>query len=85
MSSAEAQFLAPAVRPDEEELDRSLRPRSLDEFVGQERVKEQLAISLEATRSRGEALDHLLLIVGDRTVRHPAGARAHQVSAVVEH
>jgi Holliday junction DNA helicase RuvB len=58
----EAQFLAPAVLPDEEELDRSLRPRRLDEFVGQERVKEQLAIALEATRTRGEALDHLLLI-----------------------
>jgi Holliday junction DNA helicase RuvB len=60
--SAEAQFLAPAVRPEDDELERSLRPRSLDEFVGQERVKEQLAIALEATRSRGEALDHLLLI-----------------------
>jgi holliday junction DNA helicase RuvB len=47
--------------PEEEELDSSLRPRSLDEFVGQERVKEQLAISLEATKKRGEALDHVLL------------------------
>ena len=47
--------------PDEEELDSSLRPRSLAEFVGQERVKEQLAISLEAAKGRGEALDHVLL------------------------
>ncbi len=47
--------------PDEEELDRSLRPRSLDEFVGQERVKEQLAVALEAAKGRGEALDHVLL------------------------
>jgi Holliday junction DNA helicase RuvB len=47
--------------PDEEELDSSLRPRSLDEFVGQERVKEQLAIALEAAKGRGEALDHVLL------------------------
>ena len=47
--------------PDEEELDGSLRPRSLAEFVGQERVKEQLAIALEAARGRGEALDHVLL------------------------
>ena len=46
---------------DEEELDRSLRPRSLDEFVGQERVKEQLGIALEAAKGRGEALDHVLL------------------------
>ncbi|HYY77360.1 MAG TPA: Holliday junction branch migration DNA helicase RuvB [Gaiellaceae bacterium] len=47
--------------PDEEELDGSLRPRRLDEFVGQERVKEQLAIALEAAKGRGEALDHVLL------------------------
>ena len=58
----ETQFLAPDVRPDEDELERSLRPRRLDEFVAQERIKEQLAIALEATRTRGEALDHLLLI-----------------------
>jgi Holliday junction DNA helicase RuvB len=58
----ETQFLAPEVRPDEDELDRSLRPRRLDEFVGQERVKEQLAIALEAAKNRGEALDHVLLI-----------------------
>jgi Holliday junction DNA helicase RuvB len=56
------QFLAPAVQDDEEELDQSLRPRRLDDFVGQERVKEQLGIALEATRSRGEALDHVLLV-----------------------
>jgi holliday junction DNA helicase RuvB len=56
------QFLAPAVRPDEEELERSLRPRRLDDFVGQERIKEQLAVALEATRARGEALDHVLLV-----------------------
>jgi holliday junction DNA helicase RuvB len=60
--STDTQFLAPAVQPEEDELERSLRPRRLDDFVGQERVKEQLAIALEATRSRGEALDHLLLI-----------------------
>jgi holliday junction DNA helicase RuvB len=58
----DTQFLAPDVRPDEDELERSLRPRRLDEFVAQDRIKEQLAIALEATRSRGEALDHLLLI-----------------------
>ena len=57
-----AQFLAPELRPDEDELDRSLRPRRLDDFVGQERVKEQLAISLQAAKARGEALDHVLLV-----------------------
>jgi Holliday junction DNA helicase RuvB len=52
---------AAVLAPDEEELDRSLRPRTLDEFVGQERVKEQLAIALAAAKGRGEALDHVLL------------------------
>jgi holliday junction DNA helicase RuvB len=45
----------------EEEVERSLRPRTLDDFVGQTRVKEQLEIALEAARARGEALDHVLL------------------------
>jgi holliday junction DNA helicase RuvB len=45
----------------EEEVERSLRPRTLDDFVGQARVKEQLEIALEAARARGEALDHVLL------------------------
>ena len=56
------QFLAPEVRPDEDELDRSLRPRKLDDFVGQERLKEQLDIALQASRARNEALDHVLLV-----------------------
>jgi Holliday junction DNA helicase RuvB len=56
------QFLAPALRPDEDELDRSLRPGRLDDFVGQVRVKEQLEIALQAAKSRGEALDHVLLV-----------------------
>ena len=62
MSAAETQFLAPTVRPDEDELERSLRPRRLEDFIGQERVKDQIAIALEAARARSEALDHVLLI-----------------------
>jgi holliday junction DNA helicase RuvB len=45
----------------EDELDTSLRPRRLEDFIGQEGVKAQLAIFLEAARQRGEALDHVLL------------------------
>ena len=56
-----SQFLAPALSPDEDEAERSLRPRRLDDFVGQERVKEQLRIALEAARGRDDALDHVLL------------------------
>ena len=45
----------------EDELDRSLRPRALDEFIGQPALREQLAVAIEAARARGEALDHVLL------------------------
>jgi Holliday junction DNA helicase RuvB len=50
----------PQALPDEE-LDRSLRPRRLEDFVGQEAVRDQLAVSIAAALSRGEALDHVLL------------------------
>ena len=56
------QFLAPVVAEEDQELEQTLRPRRLDEFVGQERVKEQLAIALTAAQARGEALDHVLLV-----------------------
>jgi len=61
MSTA-PQFLAPTVRQDEDELEQSLRPRSLDDFVGQSRLKEQLSIAMAAASSRAEALDHVLLV-----------------------
>jgi len=51
----------PVVLPAEDDLDRSLRPKRLDDFVGQERIKEQLAVFIEAAKGRGEALDHVLL------------------------
>src|SRR5437588_10958364 len=60
MSSAEARIHAPVELP-EDELDRSLRPRRLEDFVGEEAVKEQLAVSIAAAASREEALDHVLL------------------------
>lgn len=41
--------------------DASLRPRRLDEYIGQDRVKENLRISIQAAKARGEALDHVLL------------------------
>jgi holliday junction DNA helicase RuvB len=56
------QFLAPVVVPEEDELEQTLRPRRLAEFVGQERIKDQLAIALTAAKARDEALDHVLLV-----------------------
>ena len=55
-----ARIQTPEPLPDED-FERSLRPRRLADFVGQEAVKDQLAISLAAAASRGEALDHVLL------------------------
>jgi Holliday junction DNA helicase RuvB len=45
----------------EDELDATLRPRRLDEFVGQEELRDQLAVSIAAATARGDALDHVLL------------------------
>jgi Holliday junction DNA helicase RuvB len=56
-----SQFLSAVAVEADEELERSLRPRSLADFVNQERVKEQLSIALAAAKARGEALDHVLL------------------------
>jgi len=54
--------LVSAARSDDEStFELKLRPRRLQEFIGQTKAKEQLAIALEAARSRGEALDHVLL------------------------
>jgi holliday junction DNA helicase RuvB len=54
--------LVSAVRSeDESSFELKLRPRLLHEFIGQQKAKEQLSIALEAARTRGEALDHVLL------------------------
>ena len=45
---------------DDVQLDRSLRPRRFQDFVGQDRIKENLSVFIEAAKSRGEALDHVL-------------------------
>jgi len=55
-----ARIQTPVALP-EDDLERSLRPRRLDDFIGQEALKAQLAVSLEAAMAREEALDHVLL------------------------
>lgn len=66
LAAAEAEFLharvvAAEADGDERAVEAALRPRSLDEVVGQERVREQLALVLEAARGRGRTPDHVLL------------------------
>ncbi len=51
----------PEAGQDEQSFDISLRPKSLAEYIGQEKIKNNLAIFIEAAKSRGEALDHALL------------------------
>ncbi len=58
----------------EEELERALRPRQLDDYVGQDKIRGQLQIFIEAARKRAEALDHVLLFgppgLGKTTLAH---------------
>src|SRR2546421_12094139 len=60
--------------PQEEQFEHSLRPASLAEYVGQEKVRGQLEIFIQAARGRGEALDHVLLFgppgLGKTTLAH---------------
>ncbi|MGE5138424.1 MAG: Holliday junction branch migration DNA helicase RuvB, partial [Rudaea sp.] len=51
---------SPQAKQDELGLDLSLRPKKLEEYIGQDKVKEKLRILLDAAKARGEALDHTL-------------------------
>jgi Holliday junction DNA helicase RuvB len=73
MSVNENRLVNPAPKPDDK-LDRTLRPQKLDEMIGQKRVKENLAILIEAAIKRGEPLDHVLFYgppgLGKTTLAH---------------
>jgi holliday junction DNA helicase RuvB len=55
------QRLMTASRVEEDAQDEGLRPRRLDDYIGQDRIREQLHVAITATKQRGEALDHTLL------------------------
>ncbi|MGZ5137363.1 MAG: Holliday junction branch migration DNA helicase RuvB [Burkholderiales bacterium] len=65
---------AAATTPQEEAIERALRPKALEEYIGQEKTRGQLEIFIEAARKRGEALDHVLLFgppgLGKTTLAH---------------
>ena len=65
---------AAAVSPNEEAVERALRPQRLSDYVGQQRIREQLEIFIQAARGRAEALDHVLLFgppgLGKTTLAH---------------
>ena len=74
MIETERLIAAAPVSPQEEVLERTLRPRALDEYIGQEKIRGQLAIFIEAAKKRKEALDHVLLFgppgLGKTTLSH---------------
>ena len=74
MINADRIVAANPTSPNEEAIERALRPATLAEYVGQPKVREQLDIFIRAARNRGEALDHLLLFgppgLGKTTLAH---------------
>jgi Holliday junction DNA helicase RuvB len=73
-TSGERIISSAAASSQEEALERALRPRQLDEYVGQEKIRGQLSIFIEAAKKRGEPLDHVLLFgppgLGKTTLAH---------------
>lgn len=61
MSVESDRLISGATKPLEQAIDRAIRPTRLDDYVGQPHVREQMAIFIEAARSREEALDHTLI------------------------
>ena len=58
---SEVRLVSPGRGEDEAQYEAGLRPRTLDDYIGQQRVRENLHVSITAARQRGEALDHVLL------------------------
>ncbi len=67
-------LVAPAASFDDETVEANIRPRTLDEYLGQQPVREQMRIFIEAAKGRGEALDHVLIFgppgLGKTTLSH---------------
>ncbi len=73
-SHLDERFLSPVIAEDEQSLDLNLRPKSLDDFVGQKKLKDNLKIFIQAAKQRKEPLDHVLFCgppgLGKTTLAH---------------
>ncbi len=58
---SDSRVVSPAKADDDAQYEAGLRPRRLDDYIGQDRIRENLQVSIEAAKRRGEALDHILL------------------------
>jgi len=74
MSESSDRIVTPVDTPSDKAMDISLRPRTMDEYIGQQAMREKLSIFLEAARRRQEALDHVLIFgppgLGKTTLAH---------------
>lgn len=71
-------LVEPSFNEDDSEAELTLRPKTLDEYIGQDKVKENMAVYIEAAKKRGESLDHVLLY-------GPPGLGKTTLSCIIAH
>ena len=69
-----SRIIKPEIEKDDDQLDTTLRPKNLKDYVGQEKIKENLKVFMAAAKKRGEPIEHILLYgspgLGKTTLAH---------------